>query len=113
MTATEAIEALLKIRSEHGYMLDEATKDRAVQVVNELIDLDHWPPYTINGTSAYKMWEGYGVNWNHYAGPLQCKHCEADLCNREAGPPFKREIGVEENDRCVGFKCPECDEWLR
>lgn len=46
-----------------------------------------------------------------YKEPFVCPHCQADLRNLEAGPPFKREIRVKIRCKSVDYlQCPDCDE---
>lgn len=46
-----------------------------------------------------------------WAEPLACAQCGADWRNHEAGPPYKREIGVEVRgvyDGVLYYVCPDC-----
>ena len=113
-TAKEALEDLIALRENHGFMLEEDIEQRATALVNVLVETGFWPKTNMQGCPAKKMWEGYGPYWNEYGGPLSYPHCDANLRNIEAGPPYKREIGVEANDRVVHWKCPDCSgEWPR
>jgi hypothetical protein len=59
------------------------------------------------------MVESWGENWYLWGDPHNCPHCDADLCNRETGPPFKRELGVEISslyDGTLFYRCPDCDK---
>jgi hypothetical protein len=110
-SAKSAMDELVKLRADHGHCLSPGLEERSRYLVKVLVDLKHWPAKNKTGRySAYRMWEGYGPYWNVYEGPLECRHCKADLRNHESGPPFKREIGQVENDRCTHYVCPDCNK---
>lgn len=81
-------------------------------LVQELVARSVYPPLTVAGTPALQMVIGHGARWHIWSGPLECRHCRADLRHAELGPPYKREIGITENDRCTKFKCPDCGKIL-
>lgn len=81
-------------------------------MVDKLVAEGVYPAISGNGLSAEKMVEYYGADWHVFAGPHHCEKCNADL--RGDFPPFKREIGISQNDRCVEYKCPDCGHtWPR
>jgi rubredoxin len=58
----------------------------------------------------------YGPNWDTFTGACECPSCRADLRDLEAGPPFKRTIGVYDDaiDKTTAWRCPDCRfEWAR
>lgn len=78
-------------------------------LVHRLVQGGVYPALSGIGLSAMRMVRAYGARWHEYREPLQCKFCQADLCNRVAGPPFKREIGFQfEHDYVEEVRCPEC-----
>ena len=81
-----------------------------VVLVEELVRRGHYPEKTVTGTSVLTMVENYGVYWNQWAAPHQCRNCKADLRDHEHGPPFKREIGIYDTaiDRTTYYRCPDC-----
>ncbi len=61
-------------------------------------------------TTPERMAEFWGEDWAIFKGPLECPHCHADLRDHENGPPFKREIGIDINDRIAYWRCPDCSQ---
>lgn len=102
----ENLIALSEIRYRHP---DEHLDKRIDEIIGTLVETGYWPEKNKTGHhTARKMWEGYGPRWNEYSPPFNCHHCDADLRNMESGPPFKREIGIIENDRVANLRCPDC-----
>ncbi len=69
-------------------------------------------PQEGNPSTTKRMVECYGATWHIYRQPLECPHCKTDLRDMRAGPPFKREIGIEANDRVSHFECPDCQKTI-
>lgn len=85
------------------------SENRALDsLVHELVHRGVYPQKSKTGMTALRMVECYGARWHLYDGPQACPHCQADLRDLEHGPPFKRELGLIENDRCTKFVCPDC-----
>lgn len=93
--------------------LPEPDDDKLRQLIDEAVRRGIYPRDThpSNPNDVYSMVRGYGARWFEWSGPLECPHCHTDL-RAEEGPPFKREIGISENDRCTGFICPDCKKDL-
>jgi hypothetical protein len=115
MNAMELIDALKAERAK----FTKADKDVMQGYIDALIECGEYPAELTpvmakQGTTHLRMVEGYGADWHRYSGPLECRHCKADLRNHESGPPFKREIGISDRllDRITGYKCPDCGEML-
>lgn len=86
-----------------------AADDEKIQLLCEqLVLLGVYPSMSIAGYDAVTMAKGYGANWHVWQEPLVCRHCDSDLRNREAGPPFKLELAITQNDQTAGFMCPYC-----
>jgi len=84
----------------------------AMQAMTDLlIARGVYPKETVpkNPSSVRQMVDGFGAHWHLWRGPLACPHCHADLRDHEHGPPFKREIAIEKNDRISHLLCPDCD----
>lgn len=107
------IDELIRFRENNGFVFGDDEKAKAEKIVARLVEIGYWPAKNKTGQyTALRMWECYGPFWNIYSRPRDCPKCKADLCDRENGPPFKREIGITENDRCLRFRCPDCGgEW--
>jgi hypothetical protein len=106
-------EALLSaLDQERGKFLHENALLR--EMVVELQARGVYPQETVEGNpnSVLTMVQGYGARWHCWRPPFKCQHCGADLCDRLVGPPFKREIGHEQNDHITYYSCPDCKEKL-
>lgn len=110
---------LLVLLEEERAKFGNANKELMQAFVDALIEYGEYPseltPVMVKqGITHLEMVEGYGAEWHRWREPLECPHCATDLCARESGPPFKREIGIysRELDRTTGFKCPDCDEMV-
>jgi hypothetical protein len=80
------------------------------RICSELVQRGVYPKY---GNAKYrypalKMVLNYGVDWHQFSSPHYCEHCEADLRDWEAGPPFKKAIGFVEDDVLQYYLCPHC-----
>jgi transposase-like protein len=66
------------------------------------------------GYTAENMAQYYGKDWYIYQEPLKCPHCGVNLCDKEHGPPFKREIGIEDDrsDKVSHYQCPDCEKTI-
>lgn len=78
--------------------------------VTELVARGIYPKNVPCGKSHLEMVKNYGISWNQWKDPLSCSHCQADLCDHQSGPPFKREIGQYDSvaDKVTHFLCPDC-----
>jgi hypothetical protein len=76
-------------------------------------ELGIYPAKTVDGNpnSVLTMVKGWGARWTQFRGHLECPHCYVDL-RSPIGPPFKREIGIYDEDRdcTVDFRCPDCEK---
>jgi hypothetical protein len=107
---TEVIKDLIAL-DEDMHCSDPEIDQRADVLIKILVDQGYWPARNKTGQyTAKQMWRGYGHLWNEYAAPLSCPHCNADLRDKEYGPPFKREIAIVENDRLKNLRCPDCNK---
>ena len=98
-------EILRELAAERG-KFTRSDKERMQTLTDRLVALGIYPETSGIGLSALRMVECYGVEWATWREPLHCPHCQADL--RADSPPFKREIGIIINDRCVTYQCPDC-----
>lgn len=105
-------EALLEALDEESRSL--ISRPLFLQMIEELQRRKVYPQETVPGNpnSVEVMVSGWGAYWFRWSGPETCSSCGKDLRDHWTGPPFKLEIGFVENDRCVGYKCPSCGEWL-
>jgi hypothetical protein len=111
MTTEEILEELSCERSK----FTKSNEDKMRELVNLLIERGVYPAKSGIGYDAFKMMNSWGVDWYIYRGIQNCPACDTDLCDRENGPPFKREIGIYDRnkDRTVSWKCPDCGgEWF-
>ena len=93
----------------------ESDKEKIQILVDQLVNAGAYPPISETmakrGTTHMSMVEGWGAYWHIYKQPHNCPHCNSDLRDRENGPPFKREIGIEVRglyDGVAYFSCPDC-----
>lgn len=88
--------------------------DKMEELIREAQLAGIYPKETVEGNpnDVVQMVKGWGAQWFVWKGPFECQHCGADLRDQRTGPPFKREIGRIENDRCVEFTCPDCGKKL-
>ena len=110
MTTEEILEELSRERSK----FTKSDEDKMRELVNLLIERGIYPTKSEIGYDAFKMMSSWGVDWYIYTGIQNCPECNSDLCNRENGPPFKREISIydRDKDRTVAYRCPDCGfEW--
>lgn len=120
LSVTELVDRLRQIREKHGFLLTDEAERETEEICLRLVELGHWPARSNNtidesfNRSARQMYEGYGINWHQWEQPWWCVHCEADLCRRDMGPPFKREIGITDTLRdCIThFICPDCKKTI-
>ena len=105
-------EALLEALSEERSKTSETAL--FLWLIAELQRRGVYPQETVPGNpnTVETMVRGWGSRWHVWSGPETCRHCGKDLRDQKSGPPFKLEIGIIENDRCAGYKCPRCGEWL-
>lgn len=63
-----------------------------------------------NGYSILDMVKAWGARWCYYEEPLECPYCKANLKDEENGPPFKREIAINDFfcDGTIDCICPDC-----
>lgn len=108
MTAEEVM-AELKAEREKYTTSDKA---KMQQLCQTLVDMGVYPAVSGIGYEPLKMVECWGVDWHEYSGILECRHCGADMRDHKNGPPFKREIGIIENDNCNSFMCPDCSKTI-
>lgn len=99
---------LLKKLDEERKKFTKANPKLIKQMVGELIKLGIYPEKSKIGRDALEMVENYGADWYEYRQPHNCLKCGEDLRDLKNGPPYKKEIGVIENDRLQYFKCPSC-----
>lgn len=110
---SEEILAQLKEEREKFAKCD---KDVMQGFVDLLVTLGVYPKSTPamekHGYTHLQMVESWGTDWHEWRDPLSCPHCDTDWRDQEAGPPFKREIGIylPAQDRTVAWKCPDCGE---
>lgn len=113
---------ILDLLKEEREKFDKSDKILMAKLVQRLVELGVYKdtPHTIQRgkdgveNPILEAVEGYGVDWCEYSGPKACPHCNADLCDRINGPPYKLEIGIYYNDRTAYYKCPDCDKpWNR
>lgn len=109
--ATEAEELLERLKEERE-KFTEADKIKMTALVCKLIEIGEYPEQTVPGNpnSVFDMVQGWGAYWHQYRPPFECRHCGEDLCDRDKGPPFKREIGHYNwgLDRVTRHICPKC-----
>jgi len=110
-------EPLLQQLQEQRYKQD--SRDEMLDIVSKLIQMGEYKPtlYTLRNSDPVEeglleMVEAYGAYWHIWSDPNNCPHCDGDLCDRELGPPFKREIGIYQHDRTAYYKCPHCNEYF-
>lgn len=110
MTAEDVLAELKAEREKYA----KSDTDKMQALCQTLVDMGVYPAVSGIGYDPLKMVENWGVDWHEFRPPLECRHCGSDLCDRKSGPPFKREIGIIENDRCVAFMCPDCKKnvWM-
>jgi len=84
-----------------------ANRDLMTTMCDQLVEHEVYPKESKLGRSPLEMVENYGIDWHLYREPHFCPHCNADLRSKN-GPPYKREIGVVENDRLRYYTCPDC-----
>lgn len=110
MNEIQDLLAELKVEREKYTKSD---KDKMKRICDRLVELGEYPEKSGIGYEPLKMVECWGVDWHIFRGPLECRHCGADLRDQK-GPPFKREIGVydRDQDRTVAFMCPDCNKYI-
>lgn len=104
-------DALLDLLDEERNRFMKADEGKMRQIVDLLIARGVYPTEPVPGNptrDVFRMVDGYGARWHEWQEPLECPHCASDLRDIQAGPPFKREIGISVNDRCAYYKCPDC-----
>jgi hypothetical protein len=96
--------------SEYYNISEDEYNTRLSGLVEALQVMEAYPKETVEGNpnTILTMVKGYGARWFEWREPFQCTNCKADLRDHKAGPPFKREVGVVENDRVKHFVCPDC-----
>lgn len=109
----EIQELLAELRDERE-KYTRSNRERMKEICDRLVELGYYPALSGIAYEPLRMVEAWGVDWNVYRGPQECRHCGADLCDRKNGPPFKREIGQydRDRDRTVAFMCPECQKLI-
>lgn len=86
--------------------------DKIKDLCATLIEMNVYPAFAESGCDALTMVNCYGADWHIWREPLNCRHCHADLCDHDVGPPFKLEIGVMIGDLCESFVCPFCGKTI-
>lgn len=63
-----------------------------------------------HGYTILDMVKSYGAYWYTYDEPESCKNCGFVLVDTENGPPFKKEIGINDFfcDGTIDCICPSC-----
>ena len=108
---------LLALLGEERGKYTQSDKDLMGMMIRMLIAREVYPTeWNGKPIDVVKRVEGWGADWHKFTGKLNCPHCNADLRDLVAGPPFKREIGHSDisRDRTVSYSCPDCKkEWPR
>lgn len=86
----------------------QSDKQKMEALCNQLVELGVYPAVSKSGFPALTMVEGWGVHWHEWQEPFNCPHCNADLRDHDAGPPFKRELAFYQFDRTTHYNCPDC-----
>lgn len=105
------IEAILDELETERSKFTKADKAKMRQLVDQLVELGVYrttPAMERHGYTPFTMMEGWGARWFVFRGMLTCPNCGANWRDTENGPPFKRQIGLIENDRLVAWRCPDC-----
>lgn len=112
------IEATLNVLDHERRKYTKSNKAEMDRLIQILIDAGEYPAPTPamikHGYTYFVMVEAWGAFWHRYEGVLICENCGADLRDLDKGPPFKREIALTRGDRCVAYRCPDCQHaWDR
>lgn len=98
----------------------QSDKEKMQKLIDELVASGVYPQSTPamekHGYTHLTMVESWGADWHEWRREFSCPKCGADLRDHEAGPPFKREIGIYDQyrDRTVAWQCPDCEhQWPR
>lgn len=105
------IELMLDELDSERRKFTQADEEVIQKLVDKLVELGVYPttPCMVEyGYSVRQMVDGWGARWHIWSEPHTCPKCNADWRDQTIGPPFKREIGIVEHDRCVAFQCPDC-----
>lgn len=105
------IEAILDELDAERQKFTQADKEKMHRLVDELVERGVYvmtPAMRKHGYTPFSMMEGYGARWFTFEGILNCPKCGVEWRDLENGPPFKRQIGLVENDCLVAWKCPDC-----
>lgn len=96
--------------SEYYNISNNEYNTRLSGLIRALQRMKVYPKETVEGNpnSILTMVKDYGARWFEWREPFECNNCKVDLRNYETGPPFKREIGIVENDSVKNFICPDC-----
>lgn len=114
MTLTADAEVVLAELKVERVKFTRADDEKMQRLCDQLVEMGVYPAVSGIGYTPFKMMEAWGVDWYKYQGTMNCPACGTDLCDRNSGPPFKREIGIIERDYCVAYQCPDCNhEWGR
>lgn len=111
MTDAELLDAVDQERGKFTRSNEDLLRRWVDELVARRVYPSHWPEPT-----PYQRMSGWGAYWHLYSEPLNCPLCNADLCDRVTGPPFKRTIGRSDRrlDRIVSWHCPDCKgSWPR
>ena len=106
-------ESILQALDTERRNFTRSDKQKILEMVSELVRRGVYPQkpsdrYPENTHSTETMVDSYGAKWHEWSGPTSCVACGSDLRDLRFGPPFKREVGIVENDHCVQFRCPDC-----
>jgi hypothetical protein len=110
-------EALLSALDTERCRYTECDEDQMRSMITELTARGVYPEETVPGNpnTVWQMVRGWGARWFDWGEvKSECPKCGADLLDRNAGPPFRRVIGIYDSrlDRTVGWRCPDCSwEW--
>lgn len=104
------VATLLTLIDEARVSVDPKAAETLERLTDAVIRRGVYPEETVPGNpnSVLDMVRGWGALWFEWKGPLTCPLCQADLCDYEHGPPFKREHAIVEGDHIQFFTCPDC-----
>ena len=112
---TKALKRLDKLRLKNRSTKQDQEFHRLIaKLADEKVYVETLYAHHFQQHSFQTMVENWGAYWFEYKGIQKCPKCGSDLCNREYGPPFKREIMFNHfEEDYFTIHCPDCNQQIK